>query len=122
MLNGIINGKDLQGENNTRTKLHNAATEFTVDTRKSAKDFEYEHHHVADLHGDRYCVCVRSGKEVLLLESDGKAENVVIITSVDSKIYDSVREEAHRQLGMHLAQKRAATARRKASRAKKATQ
>ena len=104
MLNDLINGTDLYGDNHTRRKFKNAVATFKVDKRKTAKEFSFQHHHVQKLHGDRFLVCVvdpESGA-ALLLEDGLKQADAVVLSDAHPLKFTNMRLEAATQMKNHL--------------------
>lgn len=104
MLHDLITGTDLNGENKTRQKFLNSVATFKVDKRQHTKEFLFQHHHVADLHGDRFLVCVKDSESgaAMLYEDGAKVDDPIVISDVHPLKYSAMRAEASAQLKNHL--------------------
>lgn len=105
MLTHVINGTDLTGENHTRQKFLNSVATFKADKRTHTKEFAFQHHHVAELHGNRYLVCVKDAESgAALLYEDGVKAGVdpIVISDAHPLKYTDMRNEAAAQLTAHL--------------------
>lgn len=102
MLTDVINGIDINGDNNTRVKFANTVATFKVDKRLFTREYKFEHHKVVSLHGKRFLSCVKRGQYAMLVEADADAENFIVCAEMDSSIYSDALAEALAQIKMHV--------------------
>lgn len=102
MLTHVINGIDINGENNIRAKFASAVATFKVDKRLFTKEYKFEHHKVVNLHGKRYLSCVKRGQYAMLVEANADAEQIIVCAEMDSSIYSDALVEALAQIKMHV--------------------
>jgi len=102
MLTDVINGIDINGENDTRMKFVNTVATFKVDKRLFTREYKFEHHKVINLHGKRYLACVKRGALAMLVEADASADKIIVCAEMDSSIYSDALVEALAQIKMHV--------------------
>uniref|UniRef100_A0AB39CE75 Uncharacterized protein n=1 Tax=Pseudomonas phage HRDY3 TaxID=3236930 RepID=A0AB39CE75_9VIRU len=104
MLKSSMENPDINGNVYTRQRILSNASNFKPDRRRTAKDFTFQHHHVIELHGARYLVCVKDPETgaVLLLEAGAELENEYAISDCHALKFSAMRTEAKLQLSQHI--------------------
>lgn len=108
MLKDLQNARDIEGNDIFRKCFNSVVADFKPDERVRSKSFKYEHHHVVDLHGNRFLACVKHKGGALLIESDATAtkKSMVVVASLDMSIYAEVLAEGREQIKRHNKAKR----------------
>lgn len=111
MLKDLQNAKDIEGNDIFRKCFNSTVDTFKPDERVRSKNFKYEHHHVADLHGNRFLACVKHKSGALLIEGDATAtkKSLVVVASLDMSIYAEMLAEGREQIKRHNKAKRKAS-------------
>lgn len=107
MLADLISGDDLLGNNHTRRKFQNTVAEFKRDERKATvSGFHFQHHHVVELHGGRWLICVKNeAGEALLFEAEADGTKQVVLADGNYTDYQGMLNEARAHLRCHIAAK-----------------
>lgn len=109
MLKDIIAAKDINDNDVMRKSFQNCVASFKPDTRVHTKRYALEHHGVVELHGKRYVACVKRGEDALLIESDVKGKDTVVLAVMDTSIYSQAIAEGREQIKFHVRSKRGKT-------------
>lgn len=115
MLKGSMENPDINGNTFTRQRMHNSANSFKIDRRKFSQHYKFVPHHVIELHGARYLVCVRDADSgaVMLYESSALNDTPYAITDCHPLKYTEMLAEAREQLTAHLWRKMESAQKRK---------
>lgn len=103
MLKDIIDAKDINGNDVFRKSFENNVNAFKADTRKRAKQFTLEHHEVVNLHGGRYLACVKRDSDAMLIETNAKGKDLVVVAVMCTSIYSKALAEGIAQIKAYVA-------------------